>query len=1084
MLPGNLRPHPAAPSLKVFISYSRRDMEFAERLVAALEARGQEVIIDRRDLPLLEQWQVELQGFIRNADAVVFILSPASIGSKWCEWEVQEVTSLSKRLAPVVAVPIPPDLRPPDAVERLNYVFFTPPHEFEEQADKLVKALNTNFDWVKEHTRLGELARRWHERGRPGRLLLQGSEIGEAERWAVTRPRESPATTDLHVTFIQASRRWGTRKQRTWIAGSTVVAATALALAGFAYWERAVAVKNEVRAITGEQLARDNERRAEQQRDQALTTQSRFLAGLAQQASAAGEPVEGELLALAGLPDVQSQFARPRVPEAERAAYEGNHAQREIATLRGHQSIVIAAVFSLGHRRIATAARDKTARLWDVDAGATLAVLRGHTMALTSVAFSRDGRHVVTTSEDTTARLWDAESGEALAVLKGHESAVSSATFSPDGSLVITASKDNTARLWEAASGREIMVFRGHEHVIEKIISNETMFMPDDKEITLRGVNSASFSADGRRLVTAGIDRTARVWDAKSGAALVVLKGHQSEVIVAAFSPDGKHILTASGDATARLWDAETGAELATMEGHKGRLSTASFSADGSLIATTCEDNAVRLWNGTTGASVAVLNGQNKIVMAAISPDGDLVVSASQDHTARLWDVKTTAEIAVLKGHSGSVHSAAFSADGRRLVTASADGTARLWDAKWGNALRGHKGTVHTVSISDDGARILTASSDRTARLWDVQSGTVLRVFKGHGDTVRSAAFGPGGRLVVTASHDNTARLWDSSTGEFNLIISGHEDGRQHDPGKIALTLAEQDPDYTIKYTYERGVTGAAFSPDGLRIVTTSFDRTARIWDVNTGAPLAVLRGHDETVYSGGFSPDGLRIITASQDGTARLWNAQTGQEIAVLKGHKGAVRRATFSPDGSRVVTVSVDRTARLWDAESGDRLAVFSHNQAVYSAAFSPNGRRLVTASGDGLAWLWDVETTAVIGFLRGHTGGVTGADFSPDGSRVITASDDNTVRVWRAFQDTQGLVEHIKRAAPRCLTPAEREKAFLEPEPPRWCITGPGLEQEADATKWVPKWPYDKLEWRDWLVAADAARRRALVAPPIPK
>ena len=115
---------------------------------------------------------------------------------------------------------------------------------------------------------------------------------------------------------------------------------------------------------------------------------------------------------------------------------------------------------------------------------------------------------------------------------------------------------------------------------------------------------------------------------------------------------------------------------------------------------------------------------------------------------------------------------------------------------------------------------------------------------------------------MVTASHDNTARLWDSSTGEFNLIISGHEDGRQQDPGKIALALAEQDPDYTIKKTYERG----------LRIVTTSFDRTARIWDVNTGAPLAVLRGHDDTVYSGGFSPDGLRIITASQDGTARLW--------------------------------------------------------------------------------------------------------------------------------------------------------------------------------------------------------------------
>jgi hypothetical protein len=308
----NFRADPAAVRLKVFISYSRRDMEFADRLVAALEARGQEVIIDRRDLPLLEQWQLELQGFIRNADAVVFILSPASVGSKWCNWEVEEVTSLSKRLAPVVAAPIFDDLRPPEAIARLNWVFFTPPHAFEEQADKLVKALNTDFGWVKEHTRLGELACRWNERKRPSRLLLKRSEIGEAERWAVARPREAPASTDLHVAFVQASRRWANRQQRIWIAGSAAVAAMALTLAGFAYWEREIAVKNEVRAIGGEQLAKDNERRALQQRDQALTTESRLLADLARQELASGEPVKAELLALAGLPDAQSQLASPR----------------------------------------------------------------------------------------------------------------------------------------------------------------------------------------------------------------------------------------------------------------------------------------------------------------------------------------------------------------------------------------------------------------------------------------------------------------------------------------------------------------------------------------------------------------------------------------------------------------------------------------------------------------------------------------------------------------------------------------------------------------------------------------------------
>jgi len=427
------------------------------------------------------------------------------------------------------------------------------------------------------------------------------------------------------------------------------------------------------------------------------------------------------------------------------------------------------------------------------------------------------------------------------------------------------------------------------------------------------------------------------------------------------------------------------------------------------------------------------------------------------------------------------VHIVAFTADGRRLITASNDRTARLWDAE-PVVLRANGSVLRSV-FNTEGVRILTVSADNMVQLWDVGSGTVLREFKGHKEKVRTAAFGPGNRLVVTASVDNSARLWDISTGESKLIISGHEEIEMPNPGQIALALAEQDPDYKPQGYDKRGVTSAAFSPDGLRVVTSSFDRTARVWDANTGAPLAVLSGHEATVYSAAFSPDGSRVATASEDGTARLWNALTGQVITVLKGHLGRVMDATFSPDGSRVATASYDGTARVWDANTGVQLVLLRHITSVDGAAFSPNGRRLVTASDDGAVRLWEIETETVVGFLRGHTEAVSRVDFSPDGSHIVTASG-NTARLWRAFQDTHGLVAHIKRSVPRCLTRTEREKAFLAREPPRWCITGPGLEQEADAAKWTPKWPYDTSEWRDWLVAADAARRKGLVAPPAPK
>jgi WD40 repeat protein len=110
----------------------------------------------------------------------------------------------------------------------------------------------------------------------------------------------------------------------------------------------------------------------------------------------------------------------------------------------------------------------------------------------------------------------------------------------------------------------------------------------------------------------------------------------------------------------------------------------------------------------------------------------------------------------------------------------------------------------------------------------------------------------------------------------------------------------------------------AAFSPDGTRILTASWDKTARLWNAATGQKIATLRGHDERVASAAFSPDGTRILTASWDKTARLWDAATGKEIAVLRGHGEAVWTAVFSPDGTHVATASADKTARIWDIGS----------------------------------------------------------------------------------------------------------------------------------------------------------------------
>jgi hypothetical protein len=217
--------------LKVFISYSRNDMAFALRVVAALEVRGLSPKMDTRDLPKLEDWRRELLGFIREADAIVLIVSPTSVSSPICSWEIEQAVNLNKRIAPIVLERVADD-HVPEAVGKINYLFFDQPEDFESQADALAQALQTDLSWLKEHTRLGELARRWAGRKRAARLLLRGKEVHDAERWIAARPPRAPEPTELHREYISQSRRAATLRA-VWAAGIVV----ATVVVGVAGWE-------------------------------------------------------------------------------------------------------------------------------------------------------------------------------------------------------------------------------------------------------------------------------------------------------------------------------------------------------------------------------------------------------------------------------------------------------------------------------------------------------------------------------------------------------------------------------------------------------------------------------------------------------------------------------------------------------------------------------------------------------------------------------------------------------------------------------------------------------------------------------
>jgi hypothetical protein len=200
-----------APKLKVFVSYSREDLEFADQLVAGLILWGFEPLIDRTGISGGEAWQERLGNLIREADTVAFVLSRASAASPICGWEVEEAVRLSKRILPVVCGSLE-GTSPPAQLQDLNYIYFyrepeTPGSGFGVGLSRLVAALNTDVGWIREHTRLLVRASEWAAGGRPLNRLLSGNDVAEAKAWLARRPKDAPEPTDLHRDFILASEQ-------------------------------------------------------------------------------------------------------------------------------------------------------------------------------------------------------------------------------------------------------------------------------------------------------------------------------------------------------------------------------------------------------------------------------------------------------------------------------------------------------------------------------------------------------------------------------------------------------------------------------------------------------------------------------------------------------------------------------------------------------------------------------------------------------------------------------------------------------------------------------------------------------------
>ena len=493
------------------------------------------------------------------------------------------------------------------------------------------------------------------------------------------------------------------------------------------------------------------------------------------------------------------------------------------------------------------------------------------------------------------------------------------------------------------------------------------------------GVTDLAWSSAGVDLITAGVDGTCCLWDARTGALRHRLVGHVGDVRACKFAPDGRRALSAGVDASARLWDVETGSPLALLEGHVERINAACFSPDGSLIATGSDDGNVSLWRADRGQYIGSLSDHEMAVIDVVfSPDGEILATSSQDGTARSWSVRTQEEIAQPKARSEGLESfiaisVAVSPDGTRVLSGSPTGEVAIWDPRNGQVslqLKCHGDLVTSASFSPQGDRFVTACwLDRTAKVWDAASGTLIAAMNGH-EHVTHALFSPDGRRIVTLGDDAVARIWDAQSGAELARLTGHGDR----------------------------LTRAAFSPDGKRMVTASVDGTARIWDTASGAAIARCTFSNKAVVAAHLSSSGGRLVTRGADKQTRLWDLSAGQ-IAAIDSNEDWDTATALSPSGAMLVTAKPSRAPIVSRTSDGERVQLLRGAEKWSDfACFSPDERTVAVGKNQSELVIFDIATGAprcVIGAYPVHSG----AAFSPDGCHIAIGQEDGEVTVWDA-------------------------------------------------------------------------------------
>jgi WD40 repeat protein len=1065
----------------VFISYSRKDKEFARRLDEELTRRGREAWVDWEGIRPTEEFMQAIYGAIEGADTFVFVLTPDSVASEVCGREIAHAAAHNKRMVPIVARDVNAKTVP-ETLAKLNWIFCREADDFQQATDTLVTALETDLEWVHAHTRLLTRALEWEANRKSNSFVLRGEDLRSGEQWlAQAGADKDRQPTVLQTEYIIRSRKAAAKRQRIlWGSVSGALIVTGIFAVAAYFQNQAARLQRQIAGAR--QLATQAELLGSRRADGLQSSAVMAVQSLRQFRTLEADQVLRRALGL---------LAQPVTRFASRKAL------KNAGFISGENMAFVSrplAAFSSDARLAALVLADDSVELREVQSHRLIATMK-HASPVNALQFSPDGKLLATVA-GTDAQVWETERGKAVIPVIQLSQPINTLAMSADGRFIVTGSEDQTAQISPLSSSTGIQ--KQTLKPIDPLLSGPVdaiAISPDSKyvatsrreELTLweattgQRVNPAAkpvshnrhprtlvFSPDGTMLASAGNDNAVHVLDTASGGERFVVPQFY-KVMRVGFSPHGTYLATTSGDMAARIWETEAPHRMTTTVIHEGQITDFAFSPDERFFATASEDSTARVWAIDSGQEMLRITHQGAVRAVAYDPDGSSLATVGDDGMVARWKSKTGAEIA-RNLQPGSSSGFRFSRDGRCVVTIVENMGASLWDPATGSAIAIFPDNGAPVFVMTDDLRLVATASGDTAEVWDVASRklvTTLRhdppvgevildrpdLWNKHTNrpdvsewerrgSVKVSALSADGRFLVTRRFEDEGRVWEPSSGRERWRFKDFTGPAlaRFSPDSNLLAVANHNS-VRIFEAYsgkEKAVlSGAprvdiiAFSIDSHRLAAAG-DKFLRIWDV-TGKKIAELK--HEAAISGPLvcSVSTPFIAITDEHGVVSIWNAEDGSNVDTIAAH-GAINSVAFSPDGTLLATAGEDFTARVYDVRKRRELAVFHHLDAVLTVSFSGDGKLVVTGSRDQTARVWNIqanEEMVVINHPRqlGNVApSICAATLSPDAHYLVTGESSGMARVWPLRP-----AELIKQAAARItrpLTNEERKALYGEP------------------------------------------------------